>query len=379
MTIGEKIYTLRTKNGMTQEQLAEKMGVSRQAISKWESDVSVPELGKLKSLANLFRVTLDELMGQEPVEETVVKEIEERPKKTNKNKILNIIQMGQAVAIILLGIALIVQAAMIGELKGNISYLMSENARLASLITYTPTETEVYTFEELNFELGEINEENKTIMFSVSCIPKEFSKTTKITLAMEATDGEVYNMELQGENGVFKGEMEMPICTNERTLFIIEDEGVKNVEIQYNMFDAIREIYPSFRVKVPSKNEIKELEISITSKEHQVLEDNERKIENITLQLHGGWLNKPYELIWEKTLIKEDVAKIANEEIVKVPVEMRGEEAPEYVMVKVLFEHALLEGEQVLESDSVPMDQYRASSYAVLNMYYEYTTYNWER
>ena len=379
MTIGEKIYTLRTKNGMTQEQLAEKMGVSRQAISKWESDVSVPELGKLKSLANLFRVTLDELMGQEPVEETVVKEIEERPKKTNKNKILNIIQMGQAVAIILLGIALIVQAAMIGELKGNISYLMSENARLASLITYTPTETEVYTFEELNFELGEINEENKTIMFSVSCIPKEFSKTTKITLAMEAADGEVYNMELQGENGVFKGEMEMPICTNERTLFIIEDEGVKNVEIQYNMFDAIREIYPSFRVKVPSKNEIKELEISITGKEHQVLEDNERKIENITLQLHGGWLNKPYELIWEKTLTKEDVAKIANEEIVKVPVEMRGEEAPEYVMVKVLFEHALLEGKQVLESDSVPMDQYRASSYAVLNMYYEYTTYNWER
>ena len=379
MTIGEKIYTLRTKNGMTQEQLAEKMGVSRQAISKWESDVSVPELGKLKSLANLFRVTLDELMGQEPVEETVVKEIEERPKKTNKNKILNIIQMGQAVAIILLGIALIVQAAMIGELKGNISYLMSENARLASLITYTPTETEVYTFEELNFELGEINEENKTIMFSVSCIPKEFSETTKITLAMEATDGEVYNMELQGENGVFKGEIEMPICTNERTLFIIEDEGVKNVEIQYNMFDAIREVYPSFRVKVPSKNEIKELEISITGKEHQVLEDNERKIENITLQLHGGWSNKPYELIWEKTLTKEDVAKIANEEIVKVPVEMRGEEAPEYVMVKILFEHALLEGKQVLESDSVPMDQYRASSYAVLNMYYEYTTYNWER
>ena len=56
MTIGEKIYTLRTQNGMTQEQLAEKMGVSRQAISKWESDVSVPELNKLKSLANLFQI-----------------------------------------------------------------------------------------------------------------------------------------------------------------------------------------------------------------------------------------------------------------------------------------------------------------------------------
>ena len=76
MTIGEKIYTLRTKSGMTQEQLAEKMGVSRQAISKWESDVSVPELNKLKGLANLFQITIDELMGQEKAEPIIVKEIE---------------------------------------------------------------------------------------------------------------------------------------------------------------------------------------------------------------------------------------------------------------------------------------------------------------
>lgn len=380
MTIGEKIYTLRTKSGMTQEQLAEKMGVSRQAISKWESDVSAPELNKLKSLANLFHVTLDELMGQEPKEEIVEKNIKGKSNKSDKTlKNMNMIQIGQAIAIILLGIATIIQAVMIGELKGNISHLMSENARLSSMISYTPTETEVYTFEELNFELGEINAEAKTIEFSVTCIPKEFSETTKISVAMEATDGKVYNMELQGENGIFQGEMEMPICTNERTLFIIEDEGVKNVEIQYNMFDAIREIYPSFRVKVPSKNDIKEIEVSLTGKEHQVLSDNERKVENITLQLHGGWTDKPYELLWEKTLTKEDVEQIANEQVVKVPVEISGEEAPEYVLVKILFEHELLEGEQVLESDSVPMDQYRASSYAVLNMYYEYTTYNWER
>ena len=128
MTIGEKIYTLRTKSGMTQEQLAEKMGVSRQAISKWESGVSVPELNKLKALANLFQVSLDELMGQKPAENIVSDESE----KTDKSdKILKFVQMGQAVAIILLGIATIIQAVMIGELKGNISHLMSENARLS--------------------------------------------------------------------------------------------------------------------------------------------------------------------------------------------------------------------------------------------------------
>ncbi len=375
MTIGEKIYTLRTKTGMTQEQLAEKMGVSRQAISKWESDVSVPELNKLKSLANLFQVTLDELMGQETKEENV----EKVDKSKESVKVLTFAQIGQAVAIILLGIATIIQAVMIGELKGNISHLISENARLSSMISYTPTESEEYMFEEFNFELGEINEEAKSIMFSVTCIPKEYSESTKIMLTLEATDGAVYDMELQGENGIFKGEKEVPICAIEKALFIVEDEGVKNVEIQYSLFDAIREVYPSFQVKVPSENEIKELELNLVGKEHQVLEDNERKIENVTLQLYGGWTNKAYELLWETKLTKEEVEQLANQQVVKIPVEMKGEEDPEYVYVKVLFEHELLEGKQLLESESVPMDQYRAASYAVLNLYYEYTTTNWER
>ena len=47
MTLGEKLYTLRTKQNMTQEQLAEKLQVSRQSISKWESDATRPDLGKL--------------------------------------------------------------------------------------------------------------------------------------------------------------------------------------------------------------------------------------------------------------------------------------------------------------------------------------------
>ena len=317
-------------------------------------------------------------MGQEKAEPIIVKEIEKKPDKLDKNKMMNLIQMGQAIAIILLGIATIIQAVMIGKLKGNISHLMSENARLASMITFTPEETEAYMFEELNFGLGEINEDKKTIMFSVNCIPKEYSESTKIMLNMEASNGEIYDMELEGENGFFKGEKEMPICTIDRALFIFEDEGVKNVEMQYNLFDAVREIYPGFRVKIPSKNEIKELEISLAGEEYMVLTENERKVENVTVQIHGGYTNKPSELVWEKLLTREELEQLINEQVVKIPVEMNGEE-PQFVGVKVLFNHMLLEGQQILESDNVPMDQYRAASYAVLNMYYEYTTQNWER
>ena len=59
--LSEKIYALRRRNGLSQEQLAEKIGVSRQAISKWEGGLSTPELDKLKALSECFQVTIDEL------------------------------------------------------------------------------------------------------------------------------------------------------------------------------------------------------------------------------------------------------------------------------------------------------------------------------
>ena len=56
MTLGERIYRLRANRNMTQEQLAEKLGVTRQSISKWEGDLVKPEIEKLKAMAKLFEV-----------------------------------------------------------------------------------------------------------------------------------------------------------------------------------------------------------------------------------------------------------------------------------------------------------------------------------
>ena len=61
--LSETIYSLRRKSGLSQEQLAEKLGVSRQAISKWEGGLATPELEKLIALSECFGVTLDELVG----------------------------------------------------------------------------------------------------------------------------------------------------------------------------------------------------------------------------------------------------------------------------------------------------------------------------
>lgn len=62
MTLGEHICALRTARGLSQGDLAERLGVSRQSVSKWETDASVPDLDKLVNLSQTFGVTLDELV-----------------------------------------------------------------------------------------------------------------------------------------------------------------------------------------------------------------------------------------------------------------------------------------------------------------------------
>ena len=69
MTIGERIAEERKKKGMTQEDMAEKLNLSRQAISKWESGSSFPDTENLLKLSFLFSVSVDYLLKGEMVEE----------------------------------------------------------------------------------------------------------------------------------------------------------------------------------------------------------------------------------------------------------------------------------------------------------------------
>lgn len=65
MTLSEKIIYYRRRAGLSQEQLAEKLGVSRQAVSKWETGEASPEVNKLRALADALGVTADELLSPE--------------------------------------------------------------------------------------------------------------------------------------------------------------------------------------------------------------------------------------------------------------------------------------------------------------------------
>ena len=80
MTLNEKIYELRKNAGYSQEALAEKTGVSRQSVSKWETGESIPEIDKIVTLSKIFSVTTDYLLNDDYGEE--IKEDEDTASAT---------------------------------------------------------------------------------------------------------------------------------------------------------------------------------------------------------------------------------------------------------------------------------------------------------
>lgn len=79
MTLGNSLFHARKKSGLSQEAVAEKLGVSRQTVSKWETDETMPDIRQSKKMATLYNVSLDELITFD----IDVKEIQDMIDKTS--------------------------------------------------------------------------------------------------------------------------------------------------------------------------------------------------------------------------------------------------------------------------------------------------------
>lgn len=118
--LSEKIYQLRRRSGLSQEQLAEKIGVSRQTISKWEGGLAKPELEKLKALSEFFQITIDELTGNQAVsyanDKTKAKEAA-LSGQTETGKIGVYLCLTGAVCLILFGILTVVHPSSVDQIN----------------------------------------------------------------------------------------------------------------------------------------------------------------------------------------------------------------------------------------------------------------------
>ena len=134
--LSEKIYTLRRKSGLSQEQLAEKIGVSRQAISKWEGGLSTPELDKLKAMSECFQISIDELTGNQTAGDTGVGIKENRdppPCKTGESRIGIFLCAAGAVCLILFSVLTVMRPASVDQIDASSAVTLNGTGMLIAL------------------------------------------------------------------------------------------------------------------------------------------------------------------------------------------------------------------------------------------------------
>ena len=112
-TLGMMISTLRKEKGMTQLELAEQMGVTDKAVSKWERDLSYPDINSIPKLAEIFEVSVDELMQVKT----------ETKENIGKNKVTEIVDTALKGISIAMGIAVAV-LSILGELETKSAFIM---------------------------------------------------------------------------------------------------------------------------------------------------------------------------------------------------------------------------------------------------------------
>ena len=126
MALSEKLYTLRKKSGLSQEQLAEQLNVSRQAISKWESGTSSPESDKLISISNYFNVSLDYLMKEDKDQSKDTPQTEQR----ESAQVANRTQRSVGFIICISGIICLIVWGLLSMLNPTASNQISESSMI---------------------------------------------------------------------------------------------------------------------------------------------------------------------------------------------------------------------------------------------------------
>ena len=160
MTLGQRIQELRKQSGLSQEALGEALGVSRQAVSKWEGDNGIPELDTLIAMSKLFGITVGQLLGVEVPEEANDEEIKEVPAGFTEEQVENILRryveeskkqnmppeqtassypMGSwiiaAVAVIIAVVVAVVAIRQVRDFKRNFNNLRTDLTNMEQIVT----------------------------------------------------------------------------------------------------------------------------------------------------------------------------------------------------------------------------------------------------
>ena len=233
MTIGERISLLRKKSGLSQEKLAELVGVSRQAIGKWESGLSLPGIDNLQELAKVLGVSCDELITGTPsvtpdtpkseayiavasVRDLLAQQSITEHKGAQRRLIFLSIAFGLVFLLSIGGIALhFSSAATLEQLSARLSGLESQIAGLQGQLylpqeSSTPGTSTLIADYECKYTLLPSGD---AVNLRVSVLPKSLTEGQSAQFSVIA-DGQNLTVPAQVEGGEFWAELEIPLTND---------------------------------------------------------------------------------------------------------------------------------------------------------------------
>lgn len=259
MTTGTRIAQKRKELGLSQEQLGEKLSVSRQSIYKWESDAVLPEVEKLVALSKLFSVTVGWLLGvEEDGKDTwdgelseaqlrMVEEIAARyrpvPDKKKRRQLMTVVAV-VAVVIAAVFIALFARmkhlqrdyrmlqgqvGTMQGELRGQIDNItnqvtsaLEQQAKITSSCDATVQSADLAA---------------NTVTFTVSAIPKTFTEGTEAVFIAESNGKSTEAPAQLGDGQRFSGTVTCPLSDEITVSVAFISDGTRQTQVIYSFYD----------------------------------------------------------------------------------------------------------------------------------------------
>lgn len=273
MTLGQRIQELRKQRVMSQEALGDALGVSRQAVSKWEGDNGIPELDTLIAMSRLFEVTVGQLLGVEEaaeqkyettneaeedkeaqVEAVLRRYVEQTTKKDERSWLA---RQGWIVsAAIILTTAFIVMFAQIGSLRSTVRLLRSDLSNLQVDVSnnqsnltghirntiYDVLTEEANLLSTFEWEIVDFDLDNQTATLRFDATMKEYAAGSKLQFCaawtkVDDTEGKTDGDWVDGPN--FQSEITLPLNYNTVISIRVEDAdgNIKEQVIQTPLYE----------------------------------------------------------------------------------------------------------------------------------------------
>lgn len=201
MKFNEKLIELRKKEGLSQEELGNKLNVTRQTVSKWELGQTTPEMEKLVEMSKIFNISVDELVNDIEISNSEEVYKEGFVEKNNKKISIRIFIVGLIISIILCGIGLIRQ--------NNVKKTNEEFYNEAYALSSKKYNDAMERVDEINVELKELNSQKEKLETEKNSLTMGsnnwFSETSRLGTEIYNVNVKVMNLESE-KNQLINGD-----------------------------------------------------------------------------------------------------------------------------------------------------------------------------